>query len=380
MTLPDLTVIVAVALGCALAVGLLGIGLLHLLRHRSLRTRIVVASTVGIVSVVAGMVAIAQAMYLSRHDLVVSMYVAAAAALGSIAVAYVLARGISRESRRVRDMARRLGAGDVVEETAAPGGSEFAGLAAELSETSRKLEAARAEVAALDSSRRELVAWISHDLRTPLAGLLAMAEALEDGMAPDVDRFHAQMRSQVDHLTAMVEDLFELSKIQSGTLRLSPTTVSLYDLVSDAASSMAPVAEARGVTIREAGGPGPLVDGDPTELARVVENLLMNALTHASPGTAIELSTSQDSSGRAVLHVSDEAGGIPEADLAHVFTTGWRGTPSRTPEPRVGRSSSAGLGLAIVKGIVEAHDGEVSVRNTRLGARFSIVLPAHDPA
>lgn len=376
ISFPDLAVIVAVSVACAAGVGLLGVAALWLARRSTMVVRLCIVVVTGMLSVVAGMIAIARAMYLSEHDLIVSFYVAAAATVSSLSVALVLGRLFTRDSRQLQRLAQSLGDGeDVSHEVDPRDNSELTRLAAELTSTSERLAEARREVAALDASRRELVAWISHDLRTPLAGLRAMAEALEDGMAEDPARFHRQMRSQVDHLSGMVDDLFELSKIQSGMLTLDREEVSLYDLVSDAVADLRLVADSRSVTLREAGGPGLSVIGSPQELTRVIENLLTNAIQHSPPGSEVEIETSEDRDGNAVLTVSDAGGGIPEEGLTQVFRTGWRGTPSRTPQPLLGRSAGAGFGLAIVQGIVEAHAGGVSVSNVGDGCRFEVRLP-----
>ncbi|TPX02375.1 HAMP domain-containing histidine kinase, partial [Schumannella luteola] len=221
------------------------------------------------------------------------------------------------------------------------------------------------------------VAWIAHDLRTPLAGLRAMAEALEDGLASDPQRFHRQMRSQVDHLSAMVDDLFELSKIQSGTLSLSMEPVSLYDLVSDAVAELGAVAEARSIRLREASSGELTVVGDPRELARVIGNLLINAIQHSPEGSEISVTARHDGDGHVVLTVEDSGGGIPENDLSKIFQAGWRATSARTPGQLEGSSAGAGLGLAIVQGIVEAHFGQITVQNVPGGCRFDVRLPSH---
>ena len=376
MNLPDFAVIVTVSVVCAVVVGLLGLVALWLARHSTMLVRLCIVVITSILSVVTGMIAIAQAMYLSQHDLTVSFYVAGAATVSSLGVALVLGRLFARDSRQIRRLAQAIGDGeDVVLKAHPRDHSELTRLASELALTSERLAEARGEVEAIDASRRELVAWISHDLRTPLAGLRAMAEALEDGMTEDPDRFHRQMRSQVDHLSGMVDDLFELSKIHSGTLALAREKVSLYDLVSDAVADLRFMAESHRVTLREAGGSGLSVIGDPRELTRVVENLLTNAIQHSPSGSEVFIETSEDADGNAILTVSDAGGGIPEENLSEVFRTGWRGTPSRTPQPLLGRSTGAGLGLAIVRGIVEAHSGGVTVRNVADGCRFEVRLP-----
>ncbi len=375
--LPDLAIIVGIAASCALLAGLLGALALHVARGRSLLVRVFIVVLTGMLSVVSGMIAVAQAMFLSGHDLLVGMWVAAAATVASLVVALVLGRAFTREAERVRRLAADLGDDEVIAPASGVpgGGSGLAMVEAELARTAQRLKDARDELAAAEASRRELIAWISHDLRTPLAALRAMAEALDDGLAEDPHRFHRQMRSQVDHLTDLVDDLFELSKIQSGRLVLALESVSLYDLVSDAVAELSALARAREVTIRESPNPDLAVRGDARELSRVVGNLLINAIQHSPPGSEIVISTELDDAGRAVLSVQDAGGGIQEDDLSKVFVAGWRATVSRTPEDLWGRSTNAGLGLAIVHGIVKAHAGDIVVRNVEGGCRFDVMLP-----
>jgi signal transduction histidine kinase len=267
--------------------------------------------------------------------------------------------------------------------------AELSAVSRQLAETSRQLGESADRERALEASRRELVAWVSHDLRTPLAGLRAMAEALEDGMVDDPSRYHAQMRETVDRMTRMVDDLFELSRIHAGALQLKVESVSLEDAISDALALNAPVAAAHGVRLGGSAEPGVAVRADPRELSRMIGNLVANAIRHTPYDGAVEVS------GRArgalvELSVRDACGGIPEEDLPRVFDVAWRGTQARTPEqprPRghgasvAGRpagplGAGAGLGLAIVRGIAEAHSGTVRVDNVGSGCRFLVELPA----
>jgi len=214
------------------------------------------------------------------------------------------------------------------------------------------------------------VAWVSHDLRTPLAGLRAMAEALEDGVATDPLRYHTQIRMSVDRLAGMVDDLFEMSRIHAGALLLSLARVPLHDPVDEAVVGADPLARARGVLLSADVRTPLAVRVDPKELSRALTNLVANAIRHTpSDGSVHVEATERD--GCAVLAVIDACGGIPDSDLDRVFEVAWRGTAARTPEPLAG----AGLGLAIVRGIVEAHSGEVDVRNVVGGCRFEVRLP-----
>jgi signal transduction histidine kinase len=215
------------------------------------------------------------------------------------------------------------------------------------------------------------VAWVSHDLRTPLAGLLAMAEALEDGLAADPARYHKQMRAEAERLTTMVDDLFELSRIHSGTLQLAADVILLDHLVSDVIGTTEPLARARGVLLDGAAARQLAVCGDPRELSRALANLLTNAIRHTPAGGSVYVEASQQDAD-VLLTVADGCGGIPEADLPHVFDLAWRGTAARSPAP----DSGAGLGLAIVRGVVEAHGGTVRAVNAGRGCRFEVRLAA----
>lgn len=372
--LPDLAAIVGIALACALLVGALGLLALRFARRSPLMVQLLIVVATATLSVTAGMVAVAQAMYLSPHDLLVSVWVAVSAGVVSLGAAVVVGRAFTRQVARVRGLARDIGEGAPVDPPAPPDRSELASLQRELALASRRLDDARAEVEALESSRRELVAWISHDLRTPLAGLRAMAEALEDGLADDPQRFHRQMRLQVAHLTTLVDELFELSKIQSGRLDLTLEPVSLYDLVSDAVAELSVLAAAHDITIRESPDPEHVVLGDAGELSRVIANLLINAIQHSPPGTEISVTTQAGADGTATLSVVDAGGGIAAADLTKIFIAGWRADASRTPTP-VTTGAGSGLGLAIAHGIVKAHDGAISATNVPGGCRFDVVLP-----
>ena len=330
----------------------------------------------SVAAIAAAVVAVGADMYISQHDLAVLYWIIGVGAVVSVAVAMPLAMSISRSSARLRSTARAIGEGRIVPAEEHEG-TEFAAIASELAETSERLARAREEVSMLDASRRELVAWISHDLRTPLASLRAMGEALEDGLVADPDRYHRQISAQVDTISSMVDDLFELSKIQSGTLRLTMERLPLLDLISDAVAELHALAAERSVTLTKSWAGDLTVWGDARELARVIGNLLINAIQHSPPGSEILISAQQSGEDYVAVSVIDAGGGIPEEDLGRVFEAGWRGSEARTPDGLLGASSGAGLGLAIVHGIVRAHCGEVSVRNVPGGCRFNVTLPRH---
>jgi signal transduction histidine kinase len=327
--------VILVAALAAATVGAIGYAAFLLLARRSIAAAAVVPAVTTVLAFITGLVATAWAMFLSEDDFHVALVVCATA--GVVALSFGLLLGA-----RVR-------------------GVQTAGMVdAEIRERERLLEA----------GRRDLFAWVSHDLRSPLAGLRAMAESLEDGLAEDPARYHRQIRVEVDRLSALVDDLFELSRIQSGALRLSLEQVSLGDVVSDALAGAHPFAEARGVRLTGSAAAWVPVSADERELHRALGNLVVNAIRHTPADGVVDVSVHTES-GAAVLAVTDECGGIPEDELPHVFEVAWRGQPARTPGPDGG----AGLGLAIARGIVEAHDGKIGVRNVDGGCRFEVRLP-----
>lgn len=395
----DLLLIALYAAIGAAAVGLAGLLALRALRRRSVAASLAVLTAVAVGSVLAGTLSVAWAMLLNEHDLGVVTTVCAIAGVTATATALFLGRWVIGGHRALEQAARALGEvgeadsaggaafdgraqwvassaegataprnGGFVEPTT-PMPAELASLSQQLARTSERLAVSRERERALEASRRELVAWISHDLRSPLAGLRAMAEALEDGIAEDPARYHRQIRGEVERLSGMVGDLFELSRIQAGSLTLSPTRVSAYDLVSDAIAGADALAGERGVRLADEGVEQVPVEVDGKEMSRVLANLLVNAI-HRTPadGTVAVAATRQEDA--VVLSVTDGCGGIPAQDLPRVFDTGWRGTDARTPP------AGAGLGLAIVRGIVEAHAGRAAVRNVPGGCRFEVTLPA----
>jgi signal transduction histidine kinase len=335
----DLLLISMYALIAGAVVAAVGALVLYLLRRRSIAVHICVLLAVTVVAVVAGVATVARAMFLSAHDLQVVLLTVTAAALVSLGVGALFGR--------------RLAAAAV--------------WTAEARATERRLEA----------GRRDLVAWVSHDLRTPLAGLRAMAEALEDNVVDDpqtVAEYHRRMRTETDRMSRLVDDLFELSRINAGALRLAPSTVPLADIVSNAIATTAPLAASLGVRVVAAESGWPLVTGSEPELSRVVANLLVNSVRYTPADGTVHIAAGVEHDA-AWLAVSDSCGGIPEADLPRIFDVAFRGERARTPQ-RAGGTAGGGLGLAIVRGLVEAHGGQVHAHNTQGGCRFVVRLPA----
>ena len=181
----------------------------------------------------------------------------------------------------------------------------------ELADTARKLAASREREHALESSRRELVAWVSHDLRTPLASLRAMSEALEDGVTDSPEKYYKQIHNSVDRLSRMVDDLFELSRIQAGNFGVDTERVALDDLVSDCIAALDPLAHANQVRLTGRTAGAATVVGNGRELNRALTNLVANAIRHTRADGLVDV-TVNASQGSAEVIVRDECGGIPE--------------------------------------------------------------------
>jgi signal transduction histidine kinase len=380
--------------GSAVGAALIGWVALRLLRGRSLRASLFASAATAVLAVVAGALIASRAMFISDHDAGVVLIVSLSGAFVTLVLAYLLGRSLALDSATLRSALRALGDDDgesaphpqpAAEPALVTG--ELAALSRELQATSAKLAESRERERALERSRRELVAWVSHDLRTPLAGLRAMAEALEDGVAPDPARYHTLMRQAADRLAGMVDDLFELSRIHAGTLKLTLESVALADLVDGALAEGQPLAKARGIELSGVVTTPVTVRGDVRELSRALSNLVVNAIRHTPADGTVRIEASEvppaaDAEPGAVpgepqvrISVTDACGGIPEDDLGRVFDVAWRGTPARTPEAADPVGAGAGLGLAIVRGIAEAHSGGVTVGNVDGGCRFEMRLP-----
>lgn len=330
----DVAAILVSALAGALLVCLPGALLLRALHRRSITASVLLLLAVTVLAVLAGITVVAEQMFISDHDQRVLLIVVPVAGLVSLAIGWWLGRRLARDAM----------------------------WAADARERERRLEA----------SRRDLIAWVSHDLRTPLAGLRAMTEALEDGVVTDpatVAEYHRRIRAENERMSALVDDLFELSRIHAGLLRLAPVDVALGEVVSDAVAAASPVASSRGVRVVAATRYWPTVRASEPELSRIVGNLLINAVRYTPSDGTVTVTGGRDPAG-GWFAVSDTCGGIPDADLPHLFDVAFRGIRARTPS-----AAGGGLGLAIVRGLVEAHGGRVEAHNIAGGCRFVVHMP-----
>ena len=368
----DTAITVALAAGSAVLASAAGGAVLRRFRSRPVRTQALVIVVSALMALIAGILVAAAAMFISGHDL--SALVVVVSVSGAIALGAALQMGeeMNMGQRTLGGLAEQLGAGQPLDPSTVAGPGEMRQLADQLTDVSQRLDESRRREQALESSRREIIAWVSHDLRSPLATIRAMSEALDDGVVDDpetVARYHTQLRRDSERLSALVDDLFELSRINSGTLSLDRRPVCLTDVVADAVLAARTHAEVKGIRLLDDVEDLPRMDVASQEVTRVLHNLLDNAIRHTPPGGDVMV-VGRAHGDSATIVVRDQCGGIPEPDLSRVFDVAFRSDTARTKDARGG-----GLGLAIAKGLVEAHAGSIEVGNDGDGCRFVIRLP-----
>jgi signal transduction histidine kinase len=322
----------------SVAIGAVGAAAIWTLRRRIGSALIVATVALASLSTIGGVLAALVTMAISAHDAVTLVAVVVVSSVIAGGCAFAVGRSVALTIQANADALSQL----------------------------------RSEAAA-EADRRELVAWMSHDLRTPIAGIRAMAEALEDDVVGDregVARYHRAIRKEAVRLTAMVDGLFDLARLHSGTLVLRREEVTIGELVAQVRLGIAALAAERNIRIVEDIAPT-VVDIDLNEFNRVLRNLLSNAIRHTRVGGTIRIDH-QTSDNEVVVTVQDQCGGIPDDHLPHIFDIAFRGAPARTPSDDGG----AGLGLAIAKAIVQAHGGRILASNSVDGCCFEISLPA----
>jgi len=375
------------SLGAILALTALGSGALGFLVHRlgwwrrppslklSLSLGYLLAALLTILNVWVG----AQLMFISEHDLALAGMLLLFASGISVSFGYLISSGLVQALGDIVQASEQLSKGDLTARVPAGGKDEVARLAASFNQMAARLEAAAQEARRMEAARRDFVAGASHDLRTPLASLRAMIEALAEGVVVDpetVQRYLRQSQAEILRLSRLTDDLFQLAQLDAGHFAMQYEPASLSDLVSDSLGSLLPRAAAKGLTI--SGWVDPqvgLVWMAPLQVGRVLHNLLDNALRHTPEGGTIAVRAAP-ADGAVVISVQDSGEGISAEDLPRVFERFYRGEQSRSRS-----AGGSGLGLAIAKGLVEAHGGEIwADSGPGSGACFRFSLPLAPPS
>jgi signal transduction histidine kinase len=316
----------------------------------------------------------ARLMFINRHDLTLATILLIFAAGIAMAIGYLLTSALTDSIAALTAGARAVANGQLQTRVLIPGEDELAqlaqtfnGMAAQLQEAARRQQ----EVATL---RRDLIAWVGHDLRTPLASVRAIVEALADGVVEDpatTNRYLRTAQRDIGALAVLIDDLFELAQMDAGGLKLDRQPGSLSDLISDTIESFSALAQEKGVRLGGQVQPGiDPVNMDVRQVGRVLANLVGNAIRHTPAGGQVSVEAAPVAGGVQVL-VRDTGEGIQAEDLPRVFEQFYRGEKSRSRA-----TGGAGLGLAIARGIVEAHGGQIWAQSEPgSGARFSFTLP-----
>ena len=315
----------------------------------------------------------AQLMFTDQHDLLLATVLLLFAGGMAIALGYILTTALTERIRKLDQAAQTIGTGELDVRIPVDGKDEMAELAATFNKMAAKLESADQKQRELDDLRRDLIAWVGHDLQTPLASIRAVVEALADGVVEDSEttqRYLSTALKDIRSLSLLIDDLFQMAQLDAGGLPLNCEIISLSDLISDTLESFSELATRQDITLTGsvATNVGP-VFMDAQLIGRVLNNLISNSLRHTQPGGVVEVTTMKTGAGVQV-EVCDDGEGISPDDIPLVFERFYRGEKSRSRT-----TGGSGLGLAIAKGIIEAHGGEIGVESVPDKTRFYFTLP-----
>jgi two-component system sensor histidine kinase SaeS len=342
------------------------------------RARLVLISAITATLALANVGVTASLMFLSFHDLILLLGLLVFSVGIAVFVALILAEPTIQSVRELLAAAKRMSGGDLDIRVKARSRDEVGEIGQAFNEMAHRLEEGQSRQQELERARRDLVTAVSHDLRTPLASVRAMVESMSDGVVADPDTVKRYLRttlSEVDSLSQLVDDLFELSQIDAGMLQLHIEAASIDDLISDTLESMRAQAAARELNL------GGNVEGQPLSVLmdtrrvqRVLYNLVQNSIRH-TPRDGTIFVRARDAGKDIEVEVADTGEGISDKDIPHVFNRSYRADQSRSRG-----SGGAGLGLSIAKGIVEAHGGQIWVEsNEGRGSKFAFTLPKGKP-
>ncbi len=316
----------------------------------------------------------ARLMFTSRHDLLLATILLIFASGIAMVLGLFLSSALIDRIHIINRAAQAISRGDLDVRIDPQGRDEMSELAGKFNEMTSQLKAAQLEQRKLENIRKDLIAWVSHDLQTPLASMQVIVEALADGVVPDPEteqRYLATLQKGIRELSELIDDLFQMSQLDAGGLTLDRNPSSLVDLLSDTLESFRAVASQQGVDLSASSAPGvDMVYMDTRRIGRVLNNLISNALSHSRAGGSVQV-IAERNVGMVRITVTDSGDGIALEDLPYVFDRFYRGEKSRNR-----KTGGAGLGLAIARGIVEAHGGEITVESrVGVGSIFCFTLP-----
>ena len=306
----------------------------------------------------------------SDLDLYTAFFVVAAISLAVAAVVgAVFASGIARPVELIARTAERIKEGDLSARTGLSGQDELSRLGLIFDEMADSIERDR-------DLERQLIGDVAHELRTPLMGMQATIEGMQDGVLPADDVHLSTLASETGRLGRLVEALLHLNRLENGTIQARREQLDLSALVAELVLAQEAFVESMGLDFEAEVEPGLLVAGDRDLMTQVVVNLMSNAVRYTPEGGSVRLSLSR-ADGNARIAVSDTGIGISEADVEKVFSRFWR-----ADEARQRTSGGLGIGLALVREVVDQHHGSVQVESELgRGSTFTVTIPlaAEDP-
>lgn len=334
-------------------------------RPGGLRRQFALVATLGVVALAVGVALFVSLMFLSSHDALMTVLLAIYA--GAL-VLWLSGRVASRalaDVDAIRSTLAAVGEGRRDLRVAPTGDDELARLGRQVDEMIVRLDRE-------ERARRELFAAVSHDLRTPITSLGLLATAIDDSIVDEAKRreYAGRMNTHVRQVAALIDDLFDLTRLEAKELEWTMDRLAVHDLVHDAVEAMRPAADAGSVAVRaDVNGSVACSHGNREQLSRVLFNLIQNAIHHTPPDGSVTVHV-EDRDDGVEIEVADTGAGIAAEQRDRVFEPFYRGDAARQPP-------GAGLGLAISRAIVEAHGGSIWLEEASVGTRVRFRLPAH---
>jgi signal transduction histidine kinase len=315
----------------------------------------------------------ARLMFTDPHDLLLGTVLLIFAGAIAMALGYLLSSSFLDRIQSLDQAAKKIAKGNLSTRITVEGRDELADLAQSFNQMASQLQEAAEKRKQLESLRKELIAWIGHDLQTPLASVSAIIEALADDVVEDPEtekRYFITAKKNIASLSHLIDDMFQMAQIDAGGLALNYESVVISDLISDCLESFTELAKRNEITLHGSVSPElGMVQMDVQRINRVLNNLIDNALRHTPSGGVVEV-RSNPSDQDVIVEVIDDGEGIAPEDLPQIFDLFYRGELSRRNS-----LAGAGLGLAISKGIIEAHGGKIEVDSHPGQTIFSFTIP-----
>ncbi len=344
---------------------------------RSLRWAIWMVIALLVLMIFLNVWVIARFTFIQAHYLTLTSVLLVFAGLSALTIGFFASKTMTDRLGKLHEATQALARRDFTVRLKISGNDEIAQLADTFNNMAQNLQEVEEQKQELEQTRRDLTAWVSHDLRTPLASIRVMIEAMLDGVVDDeatVQRYLDNSRAEVEHLSHLIDDLFELAQLDVGHLKLNLQQASIRDLISDTLGSMTAKADQQGITLL--GNVSDDVDMilmAPDKIQRVLTNLIDNAIKYADRGVSVSLRAWR--SGDDVrIDIHNSGSFIPQDVLPRLFESFYRGEGSRMRGDDGARGT--GLGLAIARGFIEAHDGRIWASSVEAdGTTFSFTLP-----